>query len=63
MNNIIHLFQIDCLEGAVLLKLCELEPSLISKDLGSESGARNLALDLNLLRLKLPCTEFYICSL
>ena len=63
MNNITHLYQTDCLEGVVLLKLLEFEPALISKDLGSESGARSLALDLNLLRLKLPCTEFYICSL
>ena len=63
MNNIIHLFQTDCLEGVVLLKLLDFEPALISKDLGSESGARSLALDLNLLRLKLPFTEFYICSL
>lgn len=63
MNNITHLYQIECLEGVVLLKLLEFEPALISKDLGSESGARSLALDLNLLRLKLPCTEFYICSL
>lgn len=63
MNNITHLYQIECLEGVVLLKLLEFEPALISKDLGSELGARSLALDLNLLRLKLPCTEFYICSL
>ena len=28
MNNIIHLLQIDCLDGAVLLKLLELDPAL-----------------------------------